>query len=105
MASPLSLSEVRSKFPRIKTFYLVGRLVQMQDVKEEMKQQYALSGGETFYPEEKLHNHRKHTTQKFQEIPETYQIHNSPSFHKQPELLRWGCGWEARRPAELPGGG
>lgn len=37
MVSPLSLSEVCSKFPGIKTFHLVGRLVQMQDVKEEVK--------------------------------------------------------------------
>lgn len=65
MASPLSLSEVCSKFLGIKTFHLVGRLVQMQDVKEEVKQQYSLRGGETVYPAEKLHNHRKHTTQSF----------------------------------------
>lgn len=108
MASPLSLSEVCSKFLGIKTFHLVGRLVQMQGVKEEVKQQYSLRGGETVYPAEKLHNHRKHTTQKLQEIPETYQIHNSPSFHKQPELLWWGLAdqrncLEESKSAELSG--
>lgn len=59
MVSPLSLSEVCSKSPGIKTFHLVGRLVQMQDVKEEVKQHSTLQRSSTITESTQLQSFRK----------------------------------------------